>query len=201
MKMFNLSSLSHLDLESSSSFVTFCSYLGIILAILVIASKNPVVSLLYLIALFVDVAIYLISLNLTYLGLSYITIYVGSIAMLFIFVIMMLNIQIIEKSSNLNLKKQSLPLGLIMAILFICPFYYIMPTEFKSLLNIVDNYNHNISVTWDDKITNPTIIEALGNILYTKYSIWLLVISLIFLLAMIGAITIAAPQQANKIKL
>nr|QTK22357.1 NADH dehydrogenase subunit 6 [Pneumocystis canis] len=181
---------------TSSNFMIFCSYLGILLAILVIASKNPVVSLLYLIGLFVDVAVYLISLNLTYLGLSYITIYVGAIAMLFIFVIMMLNIQIIERSTNLNLKRQSLPLGLIMGVLFIYPFYYIMPEEWKSLLININNYNHLLS--WEDKIKNPTVIEVIGNLLYTKYSIWLLIISLIFLLAMLGAISIATPQRVQQ---
>lgn len=191
------------NLESSSSnLIVILNYLGILSAILVITSKNPVVSLLYLIGLFVDVAVYLISINLTYLGLSYITVYVGAIAMLFIFVIMMLNIQIIETSHSKNTK--SIPLGLLMGVLFVYPLYQILPEELKSLYNFLNNYlksnelvvQINIPI-WEDKLINPTIVESIGKVLYTNYSIWLLIISLIFILAMIGAISIAIPKQLS----
>lgn len=201
--MSNLSHLLNSNLESSSSITTILSYLAIILAILVITSKNPVISLLYLIALFVDIAIYLISLNLTYLGLSYITVYVGAISMLFIFVIMMINIQVVETSFNKNYFIKSIPLSLILGILFIYPFYQVIPKELNSFYNYlnINEWGKQItkisSTTWEDKIFNPTIVESLGTVIYTNYSIWLIIISLIFILAIIGAISIATPRQHN----
>nr|QTK22387.1 NADH dehydrogenase subunit 6 [Pneumocystis sp. 'ludovicianus'] len=201
--MSNLSHLLNTNLESSSSITTILSYLAIILAILVITSRNPVISLLYLIGLFVDIAIYLISLNLTYLGLSYITVYVGAISMLFIFVIMMINIQIVETSFNKNYFIKSIPLSIIIGILFIYPLYKVIPKELNSLYN---NLNTNelgkqitkiTLTTWEDKLFNPTIVESLGTVIYTNYSIWLLIISLILILAIIGAISIATPKQHN----
>lgn len=185
------------------NLTTLLSYLAVLLAILVITSRNPVVSLLYLIGLFVDIAIYLISLNLTYLGLSYITVYVGAIAMLFIFVIMMINIQVVETSFNKNYFIKSIPLSLILGILFIYPFYQVIPKELNSFYNYlnINEWGKQItkisSTTWEDKIFNPTIVESLGTVIYTNYSIWLIIISLIFILAIIGAISIATPRQHN----
>nr|QTK22331.1 NADH dehydrogenase subunit 6 [Pneumocystis sp. 'macacae'] len=177
--------------------------IGIIFSIMVVSSRNPVVSLLYLIGLFVDVAVYLISINLTYLGLAYIIVYVGAIAMLFIFVIMMLNIQTIERSKDRNLLVYSLPLGLLLGIFFIFPISEIIPNEIKFLYNfflyLIKDKSDWISkiyvLEWQDRLTNPTIVESVGNVLYTQYSIWLLIISLIFVLAMIGSICIAAPKD------
>nr|QVV24913.1 NADH dehydrogenase subunit 6 [Pneumocystis jirovecii] len=180
----------------STPLLTLLNVLGILFSILVVSSRNPVVSLLYLIALFVDVAVLLILMNLTYLGLSYITVYVGAIAMLFIFVIMMLNIQILEKSKQKNLL--SLPLGLFFGIFFIYPLIHLIPNEVLSLFNFL-NLQDVLSKIYISHyhLYNPTIVECVGNLLYTNYSIALLILSLIFVLAMIGSICIAAPKKSK----
>lgn len=162
------------------------SCLGILLAILVITSKNPVISLLYLIGLFIDMGVYLISIQLTYLGLSYITVYVGAIAMLFIFVIMMLNIKILESKKNL----QSIPLGLLLGLTWVFTLYQTLPEEM-----IIEKYPVLSFPSWEDRIMNPSVVEILGKVLYTDYSLWLLLISLILVLAIVGAISIAAPHS------
>nr|YP_007475009.1 NADH dehydrogenase subunit 6 [Pneumocystis murina]AFR90419.1 NADH dehydrogenase subunit 6 [Pneumocystis murina] len=163
------------------------SCLGILLAILVITSKNPVISLLYLIGLFIDMGVYLISIQLTYLGLSYITVYVGAIAMLFIFVIMMLNIKVLESKKNL----QSIPLGLLLGSTWVFTLYHILPEDM-----IIEKYPNVLSFpSWEDRIMNPSVVEILGKVLYTDYSLWLLLISLILVLAIVGAISIAAPHS------
>lgn len=171
----------------SLEYSTSC--LGILLAILVITPRNPVISLLYLIGLFIDIGVYLISIQLTYLGLSYIIVYVGAIAMLFIFVIMMLNIKIIESKKNTNFLR-SAPLGLLLGSTFIITLYQALPRDM-----IIEKYQKILTFTsWEDKIINPSVVEMLGKVLYTDYSLWLLLISLILLLAIVGAISIAAPR-------
>ena len=79
---------------------------AIISGILVITSKNPVISVLFLISVFVNVAGYLVLLGVGFIGISYIVVYVGAVTVLFLFVIMMLNLQLAElkdrKSTRLN---------------------------------------------------------------------------------------------------
>nr|YP_010248547.1 NADH dehydrogenase subunit 6 [Pneumocystis oryctolagi]QTK22311.1 NADH dehydrogenase subunit 6 [Pneumocystis oryctolagi] len=187
-----------MDIHSGSTSPTFLlllSLLGIVLGMGVITSSNPVISLLYLIGLFVDIAIYLMTLHLTYLGLSYITVYVGAIAMLFIFVIMMLNIQVLEKSSRFSFS--NFFLGLILGLLFISLIFERIPSELQSLYNYFNFFpivNRIYKVSWDsweENLGSPTVLESLGKILYTHYSLFLIIISLVFLLTLVGALCIA----------
>ena len=88
--------------------------LGAILSgILVITSKNPVISVLFLISVFVNVAGYLVLLGVGFIGISYLIVYVGAIAILFLFVVMMLNLQLTELSAVGTEYTQNLPLGTI----------------------------------------------------------------------------------------
>ena len=64
--------------------------------VLVITSKNPVISVLFLISVFVNAAGYLLLLGVGFVGISYLIVYVGAIAILFLFVVMMLNINLNE---------------------------------------------------------------------------------------------------------
>src|SRR3954466_972173 len=66
---------------------------SVLSGILVITSRNPIISVLFLIAVFVNVACYLILLGINFIGITYILLYVGAIAILFLFVIMMLNVR------------------------------------------------------------------------------------------------------------
>ena len=74
--------------------------LAIIAGILVISTKNAIISVFNLIVLYILVAFYLIYIGVTYLGISYIIIYIGAIAILFLFIIMMIDIEVVEKRSN-----------------------------------------------------------------------------------------------------
>ena len=75
------------------SFLT----LSFISALLVILSQNPIVSVFNLILLYIIVALYLMYLGITYIGISYIIIYIGAIAILFLFIIMMIDVEITYK--------------------------------------------------------------------------------------------------------
>ena len=93
--------------------------LGAVLSgILVITAKNPVISVLFLISVFINVAGYLVLMGVTYLGLVYIIVYVGAIAILFLFVVMMLNLRLVELLDTGKAYTQNLPLGTILGSLF-----------------------------------------------------------------------------------
>src|SRR3979490_2436831 len=74
--------------------------LAVIAGIFVIATKNAIISVFNLIILYILVAFYLIYIGITYLGISYIIIYIGAIAILFLFIIMMIDIEVVEQRSN-----------------------------------------------------------------------------------------------------
>lgn len=184
------------------------SFISIIFGIFIIISKNPIVSVLFLIFLFSSVSIYLIMLGLNFLGISYLLVYVGAVSILFIFILMLINIRISELLSDTG---NSIPLAIIITVSFYYPLskiiYYntaknsnmgIIPTDFLensnySLSKLFEYYNEITYVTsknWDGTLAEITDISSLGYIMYSSYSIWLLITSLILLLAMVGAIVI-----------
>lgn len=79
---------------------TLLPILAIISALFVITTQNPIYSVLNLIVLYILVAFYLIFKGITYIGLSYVIIYVGAIAILFLFILMMIDLEVVEKRNN-----------------------------------------------------------------------------------------------------
>src|ERR1700677_4460466 len=78
----------------------FISLIAILCGILVIISKNPIISVLFLIGLFLSISSYLIILGLNFIGLSYLLVYVGAVFILFLFILMLINVRISELLSN-----------------------------------------------------------------------------------------------------
>ena len=99
--------------------------------ILVITSNNPVISVLFLISVFLNVAGYLVLLGVAYLGLVYIIVYVGAIAILFLFVIIMLNIRLVELLDTGKEYTKNLPLGTLLCSLFFFELLSLTPTSYK----------------------------------------------------------------------
>lgn len=91
------------------------SLLSIFSGVLVIISKNPVVSILFLIGLFLTIASYLMMLGINFIGLSYLLVYVGAVSILFLFILMLINIRISELVDN---SSNSLPLAILIGIFF-----------------------------------------------------------------------------------
>jgi NADH-ubiquinone oxidoreductase chain 6 len=198
----------------------FLSLLSILCGVFVIISKNPIVSILFLIGLFLSVSIYLIMLGLNFIGISYLLVYVGAVSILFLFILMLINVRVSELLSSTN---NTIPLAVIISILFYTPIYEILPysiatytsytenlnTTFNDILYNNTNYFNNIfkflndnneisfvtSKLWDGNLAETTHISSLGNIMYTNYSIWLIITSIILLLAMVGAIVITIKQK------
>jgi NADH-ubiquinone oxidoreductase chain 6 len=112
------------------------SLIAILCGILVIISKNPIVSVLFLIGLFLSIASYLIILGLNFIGLSYLLVYVGAVSILFLFILMLINVRISELLSNTS---NSIPLAILISISFIYPVYEILPYCFVSFNTYMNN--------------------------------------------------------------
>jgi NADH-ubiquinone oxidoreductase chain 6 len=112
-----------LILDSNNGFrsgiLDILSLICILFGVYTIISKNPVVSVLFLIGLFSSISVYLILIGLSFIGISYLLVYVGAVSILFIFILMLINIRI---SELLNETNNYLPL----AMLTVIPFVYIL---------------------------------------------------------------------------
>ena len=189
-----------------------------------ITSKNPVISVTFLIGTFVLSAGYLILIGVNFVGISYIIVYVGAIAVLFLFVIMMINIKLTDILETGSQYTKTLPLALAVGYLFIFIIFSIIKFNFNNvpvlsifldkitsfnglfsaehsnavikmdLINSIVN-NFYYSSSSDSLITIYQQIEALGHNLYTYGAVLLITLSIILLLAMFATIVIS---RSNK---
>lgn len=199
--------------------IDFFFLISIFSGIFVIINKNPIVSVLFLITLFLCVAAYLITLGLNFIGLSYLLVYIGAVSILFLFILMLINVRISELLSNTS---NSIPLAIITSICFIYIINQALPNNLENFKTVfffylafvfadfiyninylyyfkwfIKIFNEIVFVTgksWDGNLAETTHITTIGNIMYTNYSIWLIITSIILLLAMVGAIIITIKQ-------
>ena len=194
--------------------IEFTKSAAILSAIFVIITKNPIVSVLCLIALFLSVSCYLILLGLNFIGLSYLLVYVGAVSILFLFILMLINVRISELLSDTT---NSTPLAITVAISFIYAIYHIVPYSMDTfninnyvkkfidymfdsniefmVIQAQDKITFVTSKVWDGALAETTHITTIGNIIYTSYSMWIILTSIILLLAMVGAIVITIKQK------
>src|SRR5436305_13435753 len=114
----------------------FISLVSILCGIFVIVSKNPIISVLYLIGLFLSISCYLIILGLNFICLSYLLVYIGAVSILFLFILMLINVRISELLSDTN---NSIPLGIIISISFNYPVYQMLPYSIATFNNYTVN--------------------------------------------------------------
>jgi NADH-ubiquinone oxidoreductase chain 6 len=185
--------------------LTFGSVLS---GILVITARSPIISVLFLIAVFVNVAGYLILLGINFIGLIYIIIYVGAIAILFLFVIMMIPIRLAELHEiNQQHLTRHYPLAFILGTIFIMIIPDVSAVSLRyGIIRFFDFINFSVynikpfgldnnalpmsfgKTLWSSNFISFEQIDSLGLILYTSHSIYLLLGAVILLLAMIGPI-------------
>jgi len=118
---------------------------SVLSGILVITSRNPIISVLFLIAVFVNVACYLILLGINFIGILYIVIYVGAIAILFLFVVMMINVKLAEIQQVGIEQYQHVPLGVFIGILFVDLIQNFSVVGMSSLFHLFDLLNNVVS--------------------------------------------------------
>jgi NADH-ubiquinone oxidoreductase chain 6 len=203
--MLNIYVLYEMSFGYSTGFLDILAILSIFLGIFIIVTKNPIISVLYLILLFSSISCYLIFIGIKFIGISYLLVYVGAVSILFLFILMLINIRVSELISDTN---NNLPLALITIIAFFIPFSNLLPDartnlnlvgfEFNKILQDITNtkkISYVTSKNWDGNLLDSTDIMSIGNIMYTSYSIWLLITSIILLLAMVGSIVITIKQK------
>src|SRR3981189_2209515 len=113
------------------------SILAILCGIFVIISKNPIISVLFLISLFLNISAYLILLGVNFIGLSYLLVYVGAVSILFLFILMLINIRISELLGNTS---NSLPLGIVIIIFIFDIFNILFFFNVREIPNNVFNF-------------------------------------------------------------
>nr|YP_010937565.1 NADH dehydrogenase subunit 6 [Grateloupia asiatica]WKW95595.1 NADH dehydrogenase subunit 6 [Grateloupia asiatica] len=170
-------------------FILFSSF-ALVASLMVISLKNAVHSVLFLILVFCNIAGLLLLYGAEFLSFMLLIVYVGAIAVLFLFVVMMLNI----KASSITINSFSiLPVGI---LIFLILFSQLSSTATNfDIFNL--QQNDLIWVSWVLEKDNTTNIEVVGKVLYTHFSLLFLLSSLILLVAMIGAIVLTMHQRTD----
>jgi NADH-ubiquinone oxidoreductase chain 6 len=109
------------------AFLDIFYFICILFGVYIIISKNPIVSVLFLIGLFSTISGYLILIGVNFIGISYILVYVGAVSILFVFILMLINIRI---SELLNETNNTLPLGIFTVINFDYILSQVLPFNF-----------------------------------------------------------------------
>ena len=170
-------------------------------SIFVIWTKNPIFSVLFLIFSFFNVSALLFLFNFEFLPIAFLVVYVGAVAVLFLFVVMMLNIKLAELLENYY---NIVPVGLIFGFIFIYQLLFLLRFEFE-LFDNLDKYSvfflsdfSNIS-TIKTNFYNLnyafTNIKLLGFALFSNYLYHFLISGLVLLLAMIAAIVLTLQKN------
>ena len=162
--------------------IFFYMFSAIILssAVMVIASRNPVHSVLFLILAFFNAAGLFVMLGAEFLAMMLVIVYVGAVAVLFLFVVMMLNINISEVRDGFQ---RYLPIGLVIGIILLAEIVFVISGGTLAF---------EINLKPENELPNTHII---GSVLYTDYIYLFQISGLILLVAMIGAIVLTLRQR------
>ena len=170
-------------------FYTF-SIIAVVSAIMVTASKNTVHSVFFLILDFISISCLFIMIGAEFLGMIMLIVYVGAVAVLFLFVVMMLNVkeQSIKKPSRKGIINNISIGSLVGIIIFLEILVAIGGWKYKT--SFIETSNININ-------QNLSNTHAIGQILYTDYIHLFQISGIILLIAMIGAITLTFKKREN----
>jgi NADH-quinone oxidoreductase subunit J len=173
-----------------SLFFYFFSTIAVFAAIMVIVSRNTVYSVFFLILVFISISILFIMIGAEFLGMIMLIVYVGAVAVLFLFVVMMLNIveQLTKQSSRKGFINNISVGSIVGIIVFLELLVVIGGWKYKDTFAPLSAENLNLD------ISNT---HALGNVLYTDYIHLFQISGMILLVAMIGAITLTFSKREN----
>ena len=163
-------------------FFYFFSIITVGSALMVIVSKNTVHAVFFLILDFISVGCLFIMIGAEFLGMIMLIVYVGAVAVLFLFVVMMLNVAEQKQSWFRGLKSTHIPVGLIVSIIILL-----------EVLVVIGGWKYKANFISTDAITinsNFSNTHQLGSVLYTEYIYLFQIAGLILLLSMIGAIVL-----------
>jgi NADH-ubiquinone oxidoreductase chain 6 len=158
----------------------------ILTSVLVVTATSPVLSVLYIVGLFLLTALYIIMSGLPFAGLVYLVVYVGAVAVLFLFVVMMLNVPL--SAYNTADSVRSVPLVGILASLFITSFV------------LVSDYNTAALNLTQVNTTGINQAQTLASELFTHDALILILVGLVLLLAIIGPVSMSMDHDAENIR-
>ena len=166
------------------------SFIAVISAIMVTVSKNTVHSVFFLILDFISISCLFIMIGAEFLGMIMLIVYVGAVAILFLFVVMMLNVAQ-QKSEWFTSKNSSthIPIGLLVSLII-----------FFELIIVIGGWKYKPALVDSISIEiNPTITntQLLGNVIYTDYIHLFQLSGMILLVAMIGAIVLTFRKRSG----
>ena len=172
-------------------FFYFFSIIAIYSALMVITSKNTVNSVFFLILDFISVGCLFIMVGAEFLGMILLIVYVGAVAVLFLFVVMMLNVAEQRTSwfRGRVTKATHIPSGLFVSILI-----------FLELLVVVGGWKYKTNIMSSGNLTinqNTTNTHELGNVIYTDYVLYFQLSGIILLVAMVGAIVLTFRKRSG----
>ncbi len=161
----------------------FYLFAGVMLTsgLMVVVSRNPVYSVLFLILAFFNAAGMFVLIGAEFLAMLLVVVYVGAVAVLFLFVVMMLDINFAEMRAGFQ---KYLPLGLVVGGILVFELVTVMYGDAFS----------NTSLPIESEIANTT---QLGGVLCTKYAFLFQIAGLILLVAMIGAISLTMRKRVG----
>lgn len=152
-------------------------------AFMVIVARNPVHSVMYLITTFFSVAGLFVLMGAEFLALLLVMVYVGAVAVLFLFVVMMLDVDFVEMKEGFS---QYMPIGGVVACVLLAEMILLGAS---SLVGPGQTVAQSA-----DGVSN---IQSLGNVLYTDYAFFFEAVGLILLLALVGAIVLTHRQRKD----
>ncbi len=170
-------------------FFYFFSLIAIFSALMVIASRNTVNSVFFLILDFISVSCLFIMIGAEFLGMILLIVYVGAVAVLFLFVVMMLNVAQQKQSWFVGKKATHIPSGLIVSILILLELIVVIG-GWKYKDNVIPITNLNLNQNFSNT-------HQIGNVMYTDYILYFQLSGVILLLSMIGAIILTYRKRAN----
>jgi len=155
-------------------------------AVMVVVSRNPVHSVLYLILAFVNASGLFVLMGAEFLAMILIVVYVGAVLVLFLFVVMMLDVDFAELRQGFL---QYLPVGVLVGVVFLAELLLVVGAWV-----IGPGLPQAISSPIPGNLTNT---EALGRVLYTQYVYYFQASGVVLLVAMIGAIVLTLRHKPN----
>jgi len=162
-------------------------------AAMVIISRNPLHSVLFLVTSFLSASMLLFLFENEFLALFFLIIYLGAIAILFLFVVMMLDI----KYRELQASKLYFPVGILIGSTLLVEVYGAFSKVFSKYTNI-SGQEHNLYLNWYDTLDVLPDLYVFGQVFYTHYVLQILIAGLILYLAVIGVAFLTVKSAFNR---
>lgn len=173
------------------------SIISLLSACMVVSLSNAVYSVLFLIIVFCNTASILLLLGAEFLSFLFLIVYVGAIAVLFLFVVMMLNVKLNDVKVNYS---TIFLIGTFISFVLFIQIWSVLQSDFEAYSNIkisLVNVGFPLVTSWIQENNLPSNTESIGLILYTSYSLVFIMCAFILLLAMIGSIVLTMNQRTG----